>query len=633
MPDGVVVEMPDKPSPDQLARLRALDTPAPSKTESVISGAAQGAARGFDDEVISALRATFDPTVQGDKWGNKYDAAIQQYREQQELAEKTNPMSYLAGDIGGSVIGPAKFLMTPGAGLGRRIWQGSKIGGAEAGVRAAGDTDGGVGERLSKAGPASVIGAGVGALGSSVFEAGSAGLRFVRDVWRTTTEKGQKKILRENIQKHIPEGIHQEVIDALANARSYVKGSEPTAGDAVAHIPGASYIAALEKKLEGSTTILGEGEGAISAALTTRAFKREAARVAALEGEAGNKAALEAAIAARRARGNADYKAVRDDLIPTKDVTKGRPLSASESSAASEAAGVPVYKIDPTVVTDKVIGELSSRPSWKQAVGRAVKLAEERGETFPEGEAAAYTVGQLQHIKLAFDDLIRGTQTTSLSRAEEAATRSTLGEFKKWLGSKSPGWEKAREEWAVRSHEIARMEVGQKLQNKLTNPASGVERGKSFMTAVENEAREIKKTLGGSYYKTLDDVDPALARVAKDIASDLGRDDAAKKLASSMNLSGGHISAQPRFPNVLSPGVAWANRVLRHGSETAEDKINAIAARLVLNPSKASKFLAEVPPPSRKKVIDALMWHMFISPAAQQSVKLPLLQSSEPVPE
>ena len=82
-------------------------TPPPSRTESALRGAAQGATFGFSDE-LAALPYLFPG-------GKTYREDLEENRAIHEAAKQANPGSYLAGEIGGAV----GSTLIPGAGLAR----------------------------------------------------------------------------------------------------------------------------------------------------------------------------------------------------------------------------------------------------------------------------------------------------------------------------------------------------------------------------------------------------------------------------------------------------------------------------------------------------------------------------------
>ena len=78
----------------------------PSKVESAIRGLAQGASFGFADELTALGESAFTPKT--------YQQALAESRANYKSAEETNPATYMASDVVGSVL-PA--IATGGLGL------------------------------------------------------------------------------------------------------------------------------------------------------------------------------------------------------------------------------------------------------------------------------------------------------------------------------------------------------------------------------------------------------------------------------------------------------------------------------------------------------------------------------------
>lgn len=106
-------------SNEQMAAMEASDAQDPSiptKTESAIRGAAQGATFGFADEIQGGALGAIEAFKSGGAMSFKeaYEQQRDQARERYKVAQQENPMSYLGGQVAGGIGGSA---LTPGAGL------------------------------------------------------------------------------------------------------------------------------------------------------------------------------------------------------------------------------------------------------------------------------------------------------------------------------------------------------------------------------------------------------------------------------------------------------------------------------------------------------------------------------------
>lgn len=143
------------------------ETP-PSKLQSAGRGLAQGATLGFADEIAGAAGAVKDQ-VQKEGLGSLYKALYnqEQYkknrdesRENFKKAEKANPASYMAGELGGAVA--TSFV--PGLGVGGSIAKLAKSGAKIGGIAGLGSSEG---ETLGELALDTGIGAGIGLAGGA----------------------------------------------------------------------------------------------------------------------------------------------------------------------------------------------------------------------------------------------------------------------------------------------------------------------------------------------------------------------------------------------------------------------------------------------------------------------------------
>lgn len=129
--------------------------PSNSATDSAIEGALTGAGAGFRDEIYAASKASGLPDALGgfrapvgaarlaiEKYRGEpgevsktYDAAIDEIRARQRAAQEDNPVSFGAGQVGGSIIPASRIMKAVGTGatLGSAIVR-SGLGGAAFGA-------------------------------------------------------------------------------------------------------------------------------------------------------------------------------------------------------------------------------------------------------------------------------------------------------------------------------------------------------------------------------------------------------------------------------------------------------------------------------------------------------------------
>lgn len=399
-------------------------------------------------------------------------------------------------------------------------------------------------------------------------------------------------------QRTLPTGqVEPSILGPAKAAGELVPGSVPTAGEAVANVPGATGLAAHQAVIAKTPGVSGE--------FVARGQAQEGAREAALGGIAKDKTALTAAESARAAAARANYSA---------------------------AGGV-------LVKADSTLKDLMQRPSMENVLSRAKDLAKERGEAFQIGkdvpaqetpslilnaegkpatltttpaQVSTYTGNGLHYIKMAMDDLIKNPERFGIGASEANAIMGTKREFVNWLGEKNPAYEAARAKFAQDSIPINQMQVGQTLLDKLVAPLSGKERAAAFAQAVRDAPRTIKSSTGSSIFDSLDQIlSPRQMQSVEGVSSDLARKASYEDLARGTNLGGGTditggVTGM-HLPNLLSRPAMIANYLMRRLGQGADEKINVLAGKQYLDPKLLAESLKDAPPSVANRVIDAIM--------------------------
>lgn len=558
-----------QPTPEQEAAVSERLGVAPA----FFGGMRTGAARGFDDELYAAGTAAMGLDT------GLYGKALEEYRAAQKARKESSPFATAAGEVAGATIANPWGILGSAPTWGARIAQAAGIGGIEGAARAAGDTE--EGSRLKNAGIGALVGIPLGAVAGGVLEAGRAGVNLAKNTLRSFTDAGRERILAEHLNEGVGAARQGDVARALMQAREIVPGSLPTAGEAVADIPEAAVIAAMQRDLARKNIEISKGGGSIAGAFKAREADQEAARRAAMQAMAGTDDDMTRALAARAS--GADYKAIGGDVVPT----------------------------------DDTLSSLMTRPSMQAGLEGAKKLAAEAGRALPD-DPNAYTVDDMQTLKIALDDMLKNPERFGLGAAQAKAIGNTREQFISWLSEQSPAWQATRQEYARLSQPINRMDVARELGRRMTDPATGAERASRLKSAVENAPQTIKRATGAPRFTTMEQVDQNLARVTDALMKDVGRTGRFESLAS--GVEGMRPGDKfPRLPNILEPGVALTNRILSMGGQSSQEAIDALAAQLALNPQRMGTIMSQFPAPTRQKVIDALMRQMFLAPVAQES--------------
>jgi hypothetical protein len=141
------------------------EAPKITPVESAARGFGQGASLGFADEISGAVEALWnkakgDPTT----FGKLYQQFRDESRANFDVAQKANPSSYTAGEVGGSIAAAAAPLGAT-ATLGRAVVTGARIGGINALGQSRADNLADAVEDVAKG---TVLGAAGGVLGKGI---------------------------------------------------------------------------------------------------------------------------------------------------------------------------------------------------------------------------------------------------------------------------------------------------------------------------------------------------------------------------------------------------------------------------------------------------------------------------------
>lgn len=374
------------------------------------------------------------------------------------------------------------------------------------------------------------------------------------------------------------EGKGPEILNALRAPTTIVPGSTPTAAQAASPV-GSTLYSALEQQVSKE----------MPTAFLAREDAQAAARLAALRTVAQNKEALDAAKSTREVTAGELYGAAETNIIPS----------------------------------DEIFRDLMFRPSGKEVMARAEKLAAEKKQPFKFGndtpeqvvqtkildaegnpitqtipaEVAQYPVSSLHHIKIAMDDLIKNPERFGIGAAEANAIKDTRKEYLKWLENTAPEYKVARETFAKQSAPINVMEIGQYLEGKLV-PALGedaAQRASVYSAALRDASGTIQKATTGmprfdSLTKVLsaDDV-----KTLESIRVDLAREARTSKMAREGARAESIVPSTetPTIPNTLNQAVAIANTVMRKLQGKIDKKIAIEIAMEMLDPKLAATAL------------------------------------------
>lgn len=349
-----------------------------------------------------------------------------------------------------------------------------------------------------------------------------------------------------------------KVVAALESARQLVPGSAPTAGEAVADLPGAVNLAAHQR-------LVAKSEAA-APGFVQRGAEQEGARMGALGEVAGTPEALKAAEGARAAEAGKNY----------------------------EAAFAEVTK------RDKELAGIMKDPYVKKALPDARDLAKSKGITAKDDLTQF-----LHYVKVGLDKQLDRTGEGALANTEKEAVRGVKEKLLSWMDEKNPAYAEARTAFAAASRPISQMRVGQALQDRLQAPLGASERAASYASSLRDPAALIRET--GSVKPLEEVLTPDQLGKVQSVGADLTRKAMYDRLSRGSNVSSPD-EAHSLLPNLLSrPAMAanWiARNVFRHDLES---NVNKVAGEQYLDPAKLAAALKDKPISERQKIVEELM--------------------------
>ncbi len=306
------------------------------------------------------------------------------------------------------------------------------------------------------------------------------------------------------------------------------------------------------------------------------------------------------------------------------------PEARTAQVAARDSAVKPLYDAAKkrVVAGDPAFDSLLTRPSMKEAVNRAARLASERGEKFdfktsgqgapasailgPDGmplipagptPPATFSGRALHDVKMGLDDAI-GSPAMGMQGAERAAAIGTKDDFLSWLEGKIPEYATAKSTYADMSKPINQMDIGQELYNRFV-PALADQGNAPFRMSAQSYANALRngdkvaQNVTGMKNAKLDKImtpeqmamlqgvaKDAEAKAASEVAGRGAGSDTVQKLAMA------NLAAEAGIPNFVQNLASVPGGWLKRGADllykSADDDIRQKLAFLLINPQEAA---------------------------------------------
>ncbi len=459
--------------------------------------------------------------------------------------------------------------------------------GTAGGIYSAATTNGDMAER-TKAGA-------IGTLAGAAVPATMALAQGARSLVEPLTKKGQEAIAGR-VLRQASGDKPDDVIRSLQNPEVFVRGSIPTAAEA----SGNSGIAKLQ---HGLSTV---DQGGFGNNLTARGMDNRAARIAALQGIAGDDAAMAAALQARESATNSLYDSAKQAIVSGDgqfDSLLQRPLIQDGARFAKEIAGNEgrVFSLTPaTAAKDVATGVLDSsgNPILK-------KIA---------AVPATYSGRTLHDLKLGIDKAFTTDASTGAARRAGASEVKAKAEFLGWLESKISDYGMARKEYERLSKPINQMMIGQELLNKLRPAladygANTRETAATFARALRDADATAANATGFAKSKMADvmtkDQMGVIEGVAKDLARKASADDMVRGVGSNtaQNLATQNVLRRSFGP--LGMPESWAESAMLQTffkplnliySGVGEKRIADALGKGLLDPQTAARLMTQQQP-------------------------------------
>ena len=358
----------------------------------------------------------------------------------------------------------------------------------------------------------------------------------------------------------------------LRNPQQMVPGSAPTAGEAAAPV-GRAEFSGLQELVKGRAPTEYENI----------AQSQNAARVRALRTVGQDKPALQAAAANRASTAATNYGAARGQVVD----------------------------IDPQMQA------ILENPILQAPLKRAAVLSAGRGTPL-NLESGQVTVGQLQDMKMALDDVLKNPETFGIGASEAQLIGTLQRQLVAMTAAKSPAWENARSTFAAQSRPINQMEVGQYLEGKLSPAltdlgASGNQRSQVYAQALRDAPATLKRATGQPRYSELPQVmEPQQMSTLTGVGQDLARASTHERLAKAGAEKARDLVGQitPKVPaaGMFNPHYSVLRAISNRLAGKIEGKSLDELARLMQsgNTKELGEALARMPLKQRGALVKAL---------------------------
>lgn len=429
-------------------------------------------------------------------------------------------------------------------------------------------------------------------------------------------DAGRERIIGRAL-KEFSGGRADEAARNMLSARELVPGSIPTTAEAA----GIPSLSALQRA---SVNVSPEAANS----LESRLMANNQARVDALSELAGTSGGRAAAESARDDAASVAYKTARQSDLMKREIATQEQLAKDAKNVGFELLGnVPKRTVaqseELAIRPSQTLMDLAKRPAMQGYIKEAKNLAANHGFAI---DNPLTSIDGLHYLKLAMDDALKGTPTTSLGRNAKSAVVGMKDILTQEMDKISPVYGMARAAYQEASKPLNQMSIADELM-KSVSPLTGKIRANQYASKLTDKTAQQATGFNGATLENT--LTPGQLGLLTNIRDDLARAEfganAGRPVGTNtvQNLAYGNMMNQFGVPNMLrnSPLGQVAGGLLGKAGDLVYGKANKeIAerlARVMLDPKEAAKIMLAKKPQ-----------HPLLMKAAEQG----LLSTSKALP-
>jgi hypothetical protein len=288
--------------------------------------------------------------------------------------------------------------------------------------------------------------------------------------------------------------------------------------------------------------------------------------------------------------------------------------------AAGAALEYPAAKAGPAIAPTPVLQDIFSRPTMKEVLAVARRIAGDAGTPFGIGGvsgttvggtvgaggfkaaktvvpevAPSYSVSDLHNVKMAMDKIIANPSSFGIDAAKVSAIKDLKKTFLSEFEAQAPAYGAAREAYAARSAPVDQSRVLGAMQDVLAKPGGG-ERVVPFLNVLgTGENALIKRAGGDPRFGGLEEVlTPKQMGAVNDIAGQFTRDLALAQSAAAGRGGLSRVLRETSSSAELPPSINLYTRSVNKVLSLVEGRVNVDTRNVLEKGMRSGKDLLTV---------------------------------------